>query len=108
MSAYLPALHRVRIETYTPDSNHTVSAGDDLTLTCNASFFTSRQWIKAQGMNLHSEVVSDTQDGRIFINPSFQLEFRGIIVEDEDIYRCSLRNELGAEVITHRVIVIGG
>ncbi len=86
MSAYLSALYQVRIKTYTPDSNHTVSSGDDLTLSCNASFFTIRHWIKDQGMNLHSEVLSDTQDGRIFINPSFQLEFRGIIVEDEAIY----------------------
>ncbi len=58
---------------------------------------------KGLGMNLGSEVVSDTQDGRIFIDPYFQLEFRGIIVEDEDIYRYSLRNDVGVETITHRI-----
>ncbi len=107
MSDYLPALHRVRIETYTPNSNHTVSAGDDLTLSCNASFFTLRQSIKDQGMNLRPEVVSNTPDGRIFITSDFQLQFRGILLEDAAMYRCSLRNDLGTASIIAIVQVVG-
>ena len=107
MSVYLPALYQERIRTHIPDSNHTVSAGQNLTLSCNASFFTYRQWIRNQGINSSLVAVSDTSDGRISITPDFQLHFRGILLEDADLYMCSLRNDLGTDTITANIQVVG-
>ena len=107
-SRYLTALHRRRVQTHIPDSNHTVIAGQNLTLYCNASFFTLQQWIKDQGGSSRPVVVSNTPDGRIFITSDFQLQFRGISLEDAAMYRCSLRNDLSVTAsIIANVEVVG-
>ena len=103
----LSAFYRVPITLHSPaSSNSTVTEGEDLSLTCSASNFSSRRWVKVSDPQTPVEVVANSSDGRIVITHDFQLQFREIKLEDEAVYRCELMNDIGQTQIKVNVQVI--
>ena len=83
-----------------------MTEGEDLSLTCSASNFSSRRWVKVSDPQMPVEVVANSSDGQIVITHDFQLQFREIQLEDEAIYRCELRNDIGRTQIEVNVQVL--
>lgn len=101
----LAATFQHHIQPISPNSNYTIREGGDLNLTCNAQYATSRQWTV---LKINTLAVTNSSDGRIIITSDYQLQFQGILLRDQAVYTCVLRNEVSTKSISANVRVLLG
>ncbi len=87
--------------------NATADVGGAYNFSCNVSNYLLLQWIFHDN-NSFARVVSNTSDGRRVITPDNELRLSNIRFEDEGMYECRLRNNLGIMSLWNNLTVVGG
>ncbi len=87
--------------------NTTVNVGGAYNFSCNASNYLLLLWIFHEPKNSYPRVVSNTSDGRRVITPDNELHLTNIRFEDEGMYECRLRNNLGKRSLCNTLTVVG-
>lgn len=101
----LTTLYRLSIMLISHSSHITITEGEDLSLSCDAVYFSSRLWTRVV-MNTHIGLTNISHD-RINITSDYNLLISPIKLEDEGEYKCKLVNEIGEESIKYFVEVFG-
>ncbi len=106
-SSSISARYTEPLVIFSSSVNATVSVGGAYNFSCNASNYIQLQWIFHDQNTPFPGVVSNTTDGRRVITQDNELHLTNIRFEDEAMYECRLRNNLGMMSLWNKLTVVG-